>query len=321
MHRSGTSALTSGLTVLGVSLGENLMPANEEINAKGFWEDMEIVAINDALLSRLGMDWRSLGYFSGQPDWAAVVRSDIAERAESYVKDQAGRYDVWGMKDPRMTRLLPFWQEIFRRCRLHPVYVLAIRHPLSVAASLTRRDGFPAAYGCYLWLEHVLPSIRDTVPGDRVVVSFDNLLENPRPELERIAGRLGLDMPSDGKLDTYANSFLDKKLRNFSGDEAGAGQDPDIPVQVFPVYEMLQELAADSRRDDQVAVMAATDDIVRQMNTLSFVLKMASDLQAGIEREKIRSRDLERELKRIKRSPFWFLLGGFREKRRAWRNA
>lgn len=234
MHRSGTSALTRGLTVLGVSLGENLMPANAGINAKGFWEDLEIVAINDALLAQLGLDWRSLGYFSGQHDWAALLRSDIAVRAEAYVKEQAGLYGLWGVKDPRMTRLIPFWQEIFRRCGLSPVYVVAIRHPLSVSASLTRRDGFPAAYGCYLWLDTCFPASWIPLPGSGwwlLLTAFSN---------DRVSSWSGL--PNDwGSTCRQRQSWMPTRTRFStrncgisSKEKAGLAVIRIFPLRLFP---------------------------------------------------------------------------------------
>ena len=51
MHRSGTSAITRGLQVMGVSLGNNLMPPMEDVNAKGFWEDIDLVALNVEILN------------------------------------------------------------------------------------------------------------------------------------------------------------------------------------------------------------------------------------------------------------------------------
>ena len=57
MHRSGTSALAGALGVLGVDLGSNLMPANEDENARGYFEDVELTAFNEALLDHLGYTW------------------------------------------------------------------------------------------------------------------------------------------------------------------------------------------------------------------------------------------------------------------------
>ena len=52
MHRSGTSAITRGLEVLGVNLGDNLYPAAID-NPKGFWEDNDFLGINEELLAHL----------------------------------------------------------------------------------------------------------------------------------------------------------------------------------------------------------------------------------------------------------------------------
>ena len=47
MHRSGTSAVTRGLQVVGASLGGNLYPAMAGVNEKGFWEDIELNSLDN----------------------------------------------------------------------------------------------------------------------------------------------------------------------------------------------------------------------------------------------------------------------------------
>ena len=59
MHRSGTSVVTRGLQVLGVDLGTRLLAAEQGVNDKGFWEDMDITAFDVDLLCALGHDWHS----------------------------------------------------------------------------------------------------------------------------------------------------------------------------------------------------------------------------------------------------------------------
>src|SRR5919204_862722 len=68
MHRAGTSAITRGLTAIGVELGDDLLPPNADanvgaINPKGFWENRVIVDIDDRLLTSLGHSWHSHGLF------------------------------------------------------------------------------------------------------------------------------------------------------------------------------------------------------------------------------------------------------------------
>ncbi len=56
MHRSGTSAVTRGLSALGINLGNNLMPPVPGINDKGFYEDRDIHALNIKIFKTLGVD-------------------------------------------------------------------------------------------------------------------------------------------------------------------------------------------------------------------------------------------------------------------------
>ena len=59
MHRSGTSAVTRALTVLGVDLGSYLIESQED-NPKGFWEDSEMLSFNERLMRAVGMEWDCL---------------------------------------------------------------------------------------------------------------------------------------------------------------------------------------------------------------------------------------------------------------------
>jgi hypothetical protein len=59
MHRSGTSAVAKALACMGVSLGNDLLPAGKD-NPKGFFEDKAINDLNIEMLRVLGLDWFSL---------------------------------------------------------------------------------------------------------------------------------------------------------------------------------------------------------------------------------------------------------------------
>jgi len=62
MHRSGTSAITRGLQVMGVNLGNQLMPPVAGNNEKGFFEDTAVSSINSELLGAMGQDWHTLAF-------------------------------------------------------------------------------------------------------------------------------------------------------------------------------------------------------------------------------------------------------------------
>ena len=59
MHRSGTSAATRLVSLLGLRLppDEDLVPLSAK-NTKGYWESMSLVNFNERLLAAIGSDMR-----------------------------------------------------------------------------------------------------------------------------------------------------------------------------------------------------------------------------------------------------------------------
>lgn len=283
MHRSGTSALTRGLQALGVALGDNLMPAFEDNNSTGFWEDLEVVAINDAILAWLNMDWHSLGGFHRAHDWSGLLASELAERAERYLRQQTQLHPLFGLKDPRMARLLPFWREIFKRCAVEPVFLISNRNPLSVASSLAARDGLLPGKSYYLWLEHMLLSLQETAGAPRCVVSFDRLLEQPAQELARIAAAADLPMPAAEALENYRQSFLDSGLRHFQHGPSDLAVDPNLATEAAELYSWLERLAVDELSLDDNALSEALGGLHAQLLQMgpAYRLLMALNQHTG----------------------------------------
>src|SRR5210317_53351 len=60
MHRSGTSVAARALKVLGVDLGDHLIPPIKNNNDRGFWEDIDINNFNNELLDKMGSNWDRL---------------------------------------------------------------------------------------------------------------------------------------------------------------------------------------------------------------------------------------------------------------------
>jgi len=67
MHRSGTSAFTGVLNILGVELGSNLMEPTKE-NPRGYFEKRAVMEINDEILNILGSSWDD-DFFSPDENW------------------------------------------------------------------------------------------------------------------------------------------------------------------------------------------------------------------------------------------------------------
>src|SRR5690606_31349437 len=99
---------------------------------------------------------------------------------------------TWGFKDPRTCRLLDFWREVFLALACEVNFIIAVRNPVSVVASLAKRNNLPAEKAYFLWLQHVLPTFGFMTYAPKVVVDYDELLANPWLQIVRISDKLGL---------------------------------------------------------------------------------------------------------------------------------
>jgi O-antigen biosynthesis protein len=196
MHRSGTSALAGILNTLGIELGQNLMPASPD-NPKGYFEHQDIVAVHDGLLSAIGSRWDSVRPMPS--GWADSAAAETARTAlgQILLRDFAGR-TLWGLKDPRLCRLMPLWRPLFQTLPIEPRYILMMRRPAEVAASLAARDRLSAARARMLWLRYVLEAEAATRGEKRTILHYHDLIENadawPRI-VNRMARELELEWP------------------------------------------------------------------------------------------------------------------------------
>ena len=243
MHRSGTSVVTRALQCLGVNLGDRLMPPGAD-NPKGFFEDMDVVNINDRLLRQLNSAWHSPPTFSDDT-LSAIARLSagklgvLARRTLSLkISDDL----PFGIKDPRLCVLLHFWRPVFRDLNLQVSALVVLRNPLSVAASLRRRNALTPDRSLDLWLRYMLAAVTDIEPYWRTtVVEYESIISSPYFELERVARELELT-PDREDVTAFARSFLGERLSQACEDEIGAA----CPNAVSRTYNLLREVGEGS---------------------------------------------------------------------------
>lgn len=242
MHRSGTSAVTRVLSLLGATLPERLMPKAEG-NPVGYFEPMEIVSIHERLLASADTEWSDWGAFP--QDWYRSGSRDafLAELTEAVIRNY-GDDGLFLVKDPRLLRFVPLWRDLLTGLRVRPAAVLPFRNPIEVALSLKRRDGFPQEHGFLLWLRHVLDAEFHSRDLTRAFVSYDRLLEQKRMATYGLIESLPFDWPrkTSAAFDEIAH-FLDGKLRRNTASRDDLSLLAGIPEPVraaFRAYEQLE---------------------------------------------------------------------------------
>ena len=253
MHRSGTSAVARVLATLGMFLGADL---------QGDHESRTFIALNEALLQRYGATWDNPAAINrawrtpaelGALAAAARRRLNGAD-GRAFLGRDTGWVDVtaraWGWKDPRNSFTLPLWRQVWPGA---PV-VQVTRNGIDVAASLRRRhrevlaryrrvnghDAPAAGFrlgtvpfthraatldgGFALWQEHEdnLARLRRAGRGPWLTVRYEDLVENPGQEIERLAKFCALAPPADAP-ETAARLLAGARPWRFTTDAELAG--------------------------------------------------------------------------------------------------
>lgn len=272
MHRSGTSAITRGLQVMGIDLGNHLIPAMEGVNEKGFWEDSDINAFNNELLNSFGSDWHHVAPIKSS-DIETLLKSCYFTRAVELLRQKVDKNTIFGFKDPRVAKLLPFWKEVFTYCQFDTRCILVIRHPLSVTKSLNKRDSFDAEKSYLLWLGHVIESLSGSMGLQRVLVDYDKLMKSPELEIERISRQLDFKVDYD-ELHNYTVQFLDKALQHTIHDLSELSLDKACPLLVQEIYTKLLEVSSGEMNLDDPVLCRLIEQWVEEFQRLKPALAL-----------------------------------------------
>ena len=268
MHRSGTSVISKALNALGCYVGDNLMPPSPD-NEKGYWEDMDIVAFNDSLLAQYQSSWELL-LASINEGCSDILLASYKQQARSLIKDKFISKTKIVIKDPRISVLLPFWQEQLESQGFQVKVILCLRHPRAVADSLSRRDQFSDNKSFQLWREYTI-AVLETVQDDLLVVDYEHVMAGAENQVNRIADFLGLDQSilqsptMRASIKAYSEEFIDSSLLHH---QSGVGSsDEKIPEYIDTLYQALRESIEGPplNRDACKKIMAAMADESRSI--------------------------------------------------------
>lgn len=244
MHRSGTSALTRTLSLVGGTLASKLAGGVAGDNDLGFWEPVEVVALHDRALASAGSAWDDVSRFP--PDWfESEVGRAFADELLDLLRREFGGTRLFAIKDPRLCRLVPLWLGVLPRLGVRAQFVIPLRSPAEVAASLKARNDFPLAKGYLVWLRNVLDAELATREQERVFVSYEDLLRDWRGVVGRIGEVLGIHWPRLSRVaEAQIEDFLSPELRRQRADWAEVRERGDVPDWVVRTQDALLRLAA-----------------------------------------------------------------------------
>ena len=286
MHRSGTSAVTRVLSLLGCALPRAVTESARD-NEKGFWENPAIRDLNDRILVSAGSAWDDWEPFDSR--WyASPIAGGFRDDARAILEGEFGDGRLFVVKDPRICRLLPFWTDAVRSFGAEPFIVSPVRNPLDVAASLEERDGIHPSIGLLMWLRHVLDTEAASRDLRRVYLRYEHLLFKTHAVVDRLGDALGVVWPTRStRTNMEIEEFLSPTLRHHQNDDTGVVGNPRLSHWLRSSFEILDRWACGSvvRKKDFSAldrVRAAFDDAAPAFGSaLAVGVKAARDLTAA----------------------------------------
>ena len=302
--RSGTSAIARGLKALGIELGDKMNPADTKWNAKGFWEDTDIVYnINSKAFSALNIAPYGIDAPSPEQQTSDALHA-IKLSAIELLQHRFVNTAYWGFKDPSTVKLLTFWQMIFAELQLTENYIIALRNPLETAQSYQKVTGSDIEIGFLLWLAHIIPAIEETVGKNRTIVSYDLLMQHPEAQLQRMQTQLQIpSLSNSAEVKIYTEGFLDKKLHRHAASIEDLLSHPASAVAPLcaRMYQLLMQVA-----QDQIDFASAS--FTNEWHEIKNELKKMYPVYRYIDRLLKENHLLKKNLRRIQKSILWKML-------------
>ncbi|SHN12531.1 hypothetical protein [Roseibium suaedae] len=246
MHRSGTSAITRVLSLVGTALPLRCMGAAEG-NETGHWEPDYLVQFNEKFLSSFGLawnDWYPLNMADLTPEREEEARREIAE----HIAQDYGDEPLIIVKDPRICRFADFFMTVMKDLGYDIRILLPFRNPLEVMRSLERRSRFwPTTHtrqdAALLWLIHVLEGEIATRHIPRSIISYDAVLRDWKQTVAKIGADAQIDFPLSAEdAEAEVGDFLKDSLKHNSQTSSEVGIDPVTRGWLNRTYKALLQL-------------------------------------------------------------------------------
>lgn len=147
-----------------------------------------------------------------------------------------------------------------------PAVIFTYRHPLEVALSLQKRQGFKLSRGLRLWIQYNKAAVVNSVDLCRVLSSNNAILADPLNETKRIANELTTkcNVPSPPRMleqnvvDTFVDTSLQhgkNKLKKTADDKQVLEKHGDCEVKDFDSSEVIGSAAWKMEREIYLKAM------------------------------------------------------------------
>ena len=254
MHRSGTSALSRVLSLLGCDLPKTLI-GEDATNETGHWESNAIMRLNEEILESAGTNWHDWLVFN--PGWYASPKvPEFREKALAVLHEEFEGSRLLVLKDPRICRFAPFWLDVFKTAGIRPAVIMPVRNPLEVAEFLAKRNGFDPALGHLLWLRHLLEAEVATRGLQRFYCSYEGLLDSWPRLISGMQEQLEVSWPRlSPMVSEEVDGFLTDRLRHHRESSKSVSDNPLLSAWLRDTFAIFRRWSEEGEATDDHAVL------------------------------------------------------------------
>lgn len=295
MHRSGTSAVTRSINLLGAYLGEAtdfVTPLPD--NSEGYWERSDIVNFHGRLLDIVKKTWDTAVPLPNKWHESEKVKP-LRNELVGLIRDNFTDHHLWAWKDPRLSLVLPIWKDALDELGIHFATVFVIRNPLDVAKSLKNRDGFSYDKSFGIWFNYNINAWQNLSDLTYTLIRYDMLLHDWESELKRCSVALDIPWPkNDSHLREKMNDFIRLNMRH-SISTTSELKTKNVPGPVFELYSLLTK-AMESLRPNK-KILADVERLTFEFKSYARFYEFDMDQLWKKEQELV---DKDKQLERVK---------------------
>ncbi|WP_295396266.1 sulfotransferase [uncultured Thiodictyon sp.] len=206
--RSGTSLLMQILGRLGMGLSANMIGPHHE-NPDGFFEDADVLALHKQLLVEIGAKpilplpdgWR-------QSPAVEPYRARIRSLVEGHLSESK---TIWGVKDPRLSSLLPLWIDVLKSMWVVPIFVLAVREVGAVVRSIAEQANISQEMAELVWLFRTCDALLNSA-GNCHIVHYEDWFTDMEATASALLSHTGLDRHFEGDVMAALDGVIKPRL-------------------------------------------------------------------------------------------------------------
>lgn len=265
MHRSGTSALTRIINLLGADIAQDLME-NNFANETGYWESIELAKIHDDILASFNSSWDDIlpnDFYlqKANTNYYKMLLND-------YLLKTFSQSNFFVIKDPRLCKLIPLWLEVLAQSNIGVKVIIPFRNPLEVAGSLQKRDGFSIEKSFLMWLRHILEVEQHTRGLERCFINYAHLLNNNKQVIEKITKQCAIQWPAEiDSVLNEINQFIDPSHYHQRIDNEQLNK-VSISTWISQAYTALNQLAQDNNHQASIEHLDSITNALQQADKL-----------------------------------------------------